>query len=117
MPKGCIREKTLGDKNITLCKVWIFAKLFGTRSLVCLGQRICCTNLIANKVVDFYHMVIKVQTKLRMSTKQTESNVQSPIDLFTNTMPHQMKALEMIDKMCDVYCMNLGRVFESEAIR
>jgi hypothetical protein len=28
-----------------------------------------------------------------MSTKQAESNVQSPIDLSMDTMPHQMKGI------------------------
>jgi hypothetical protein len=45
------------------------------------------------KVVNFYHIVIKVH-KLQMSTKQVKSNhVQSLIDLFVDTMPHQMKGI------------------------
>ncbi len=55
--------------------MWIFAKLLGTRSLVCLGECICCTNVIANEVVNFYHMVNKGTHKLQMSTKQAKSNV------------------------------------------
>jgi len=31
--------------------------------------------------------------KLRISTKQVESNVQSLIDLFIDIMPHQMKSI------------------------
>jgi hypothetical protein len=43
--------------------------------------------------------------KLCMSTRQVESNVQSLIDLFRDMMLHQMKGLEMVDKMCDTFCL------------
>jgi hypothetical protein len=65
--KGNIRHK-----KISLCKVWIFEKLFGTRLFVCPSQRICCTNMITNEVVDFYHMVIKV--RISYKCKQSKRN-------------------------------------------
>ncbi len=33
--------------------------------LVSVNQRICCTNLIANEVVDFYNMVIRIHKKYK----------------------------------------------------
>jgi hypothetical protein len=68
-------------------------KMFGTRSSMCLSQHICCTNMIAKHVINFYHIVIKVHINYECSTKQTKLNVQSLIDLTADTMLHKMKGI------------------------
>jgi hypothetical protein len=68
-------------------------KLFGTKSLVSLGQHICCTNQIASKVVGFHHMGIKVHINYVCQPSKWNLMFNSLIYLFANIMPHQMKGI------------------------
>jgi hypothetical protein len=91
--------------------VWIFAKLFGTISLVYPCQRTCCINLKANEVVDFCHMVIKVHISYKC-----EHGIKCSI-INRLVYGYNVASNEMVDKMCNIYCLNLGRVLKSEAIK
>jgi len=55
--------------------------------------------------------------KLHMSTQQANFNVQSLINLFADTMLHQMKGLEMVDKTCNIFYLKHGRLFKNTMIR
>ncbi len=53
-----------------------------------------------------------------MSTWQVESNVQSLIDLFTNTMSYQMKGIgNGRHDVCDIFCLKHGRVCRNAMIK
>ncbi len=51
----------------------------------------------------------KVTRKLWTQMRQTHLNVQSLINICADIMEHQMKVLEMANKMCDVCCLILEK--------
>ncbi len=91
--------------------------MFVTISLVFQGRHTCCTNWITSKVVSFYHMGTKVHINYICQPRKW-----SPI-LFSHwlTCLHKVcfikwKGLEMVDKMCNIFCLKHGRVNKNTMI-
>jgi hypothetical protein len=91
--------------------------LFGTISLVFQGRHTCCTNWITSNIVSFYHMGTSVHINYICQLGKW-----SPI-LFSHwlTCLHKVcfikwKGLEMVDKMCDIFCLKHGKVNKNTVV-
>ncbi len=92
-------------------------KLLGTRSLVFLGQHICCRNHIASKVVSFYHMGTKVHINYICQPSKWSPMFNHWLTGLHNLCHINWKGLEMVDKMCNIFYLKHGRVCRNGVIK
>jgi hypothetical protein len=92
-------------------------KLLGTKSLVSPCRHICCRNHIASEVVSFYHMGTKVHINYICQPGKWSPMFNHWLTCLHILCHINWKVLEMVDKMCNVFCLKHGRVCRNGVIK
>jgi hypothetical protein len=92
-------------------------KLLGTKLLVSLSQHIWYTNQIASEVVNFYHMETKVHINYVCQPNKQSLMFNHWLTCLWILRRIKWKGLEMVDKMCNVFCLKYGRVCRNVMIK